>query len=807
MGIQSLLLLSAQVVSLASASSAESAWHGHISPGSTKLSAFTPYYVPPGAKSYDSSSPLLHYSGSWLEHFSSKYVHQSASYSSEQGAAMSFTFTGTGVEWFGSADSKHGIAQVYLDGKPAELVDAYSNAPLSQQRIFWVFDLPKGKHTIKIVNTGQKSDQSGGTAVDIDALVVTQGTPPSEPPSQQNMAASFPEMPSYPPLLDLSSKFVPEEEWTLVQKGSTGVHAMQLVIISETHALVVDKVEHNPLTISGRPAWAALYNLETHALKPLSMQSNSFCAGGTFLSNGTLINVGGNPVVEDHTAAADFGDVDGLQAIRILEPCESSNVDHCSMYENHGHIRMASPRWYNTVLRISDGSAMIIGGSLKGGWINNGTTNNPTIEYFPPKDIHGSNGLPIHLPFLVDTLNSNLFPIAFSLPDGTVFMAANRDAMIYSWQTNTERRLPRIPNGVRITYPMTGTGLLLPLSPDNDYTPEVLLCGGSTVDDTLPGYKISSQDPASSQCARIVLTDTGIAAGWKVEQMPQGRTMPDAVLLPTGDVLIVNGAGSGISGYGNVLDQVGESNADNPVLTPVLYDPDGPAGQRFSSAGMPTSDIPRLYHSVATLTPKGDIMIAGSNPNLDRSEVTYGTEYRVEWLGPSYMKKDRPQILGGVPKLLGFGQNVSLDVKLPARARGASASIKVALMDLGYVTHAVHANSRLVYLEHALSENGTLTVTGPPNENVYPPGPGFVYVVVDGVPSTGARLLVGDGKSHMYVRFADMTGFGSLLMIFRLVYIVCRRPSAAPKIESTACSMNKKNVDCGAAQCSGRKIL
>lgn len=446
---------------------------------------------------------------------------------------------------------------------------------------------------------------------------------------------------------------------------------MQLAVISESHAIIVDKVEHNPLTIDGHPAWAALYNLKTHSLKPLAMQSNSFCAGGTFLSNGTLINVGGNPVVEDHTSSADFGDADGLQAVRIFEPCDSENVDNCEMIENHSQLRMASPRWYNTVIRISDGSAMIIGGSQKGGWMNNATTNNPTIEYFPPKDINGANGLPIRLPFLVDTLNSNLFPIAFSLPDGRVFMAANQDAMIYDWKNNVEQRLPQIPNGVRVTYPMAGTAVLLPLTYENNYTPEILLCGGSAVDDKKPGYEISSQDPASDQCSRIVLTDAGISAGWQVEHMPQARTMPDAVLLPDGKVLIVNGAGTGISGYGNVLNQVGASNADNPVYTPVLYDPAAPAGQRFSSAVMPISNIPRLYHSIATMTPSGKVMIAGSNPNLDRSEVKYGTEYRVEWLSPPYMSADRPKI-SGVPKKIGFGKTARFTVEIPSSMGNAN---------------------------------------------------------------------------------------------------------------------------------------
>jgi len=78
------------------------------------------------------------------------------------------------------------------------------------------------------------------------------------------------------------------------------------------------------------------------------------------------------------------------------------------------------------------------------------------------------------------------------------------------------------------------------------------------------------------------------------------------------------------------------------------------------------------------------------------------------------------------------------------------AEIKVSLMDLGYVTHAVHANSRLVHLVSSLTPlgdgNHTMTITGPPNGNVYPPGPGWLYVIVDGVPSIGMKIMVGDGK-------------------------------------------------------------
>ena len=66
-------------------------------------------------------------------------------------------------------------------------------------------------------------------------------------------------------------------------------------------------------------------------------------------------------------------------------------------------------------------------------------------------------------------------------------------------------------------------------------------------------------------------------------------------------------------------------------------------------------------------------------------------------------------------------------------------------MDFGFITHAVHANSRLVYLKVTF-ENDLLTVRGPPNGNIYPPGPGWLHLVVDGIPSEGMKVMVGSGK-------------------------------------------------------------
>ena len=45
------------------------------------------------------------------------------------------------------------------------------------------------------------------------------------------------------------------------------------------------------------------------------------------------------------------------------------------------------------------------------------------------------------------------------------------------------------------------------------------------------------------------LTADGIAAGWQVEEMPGGRLMIDILLMPDGNVLLINGAATGVSAF------------------------------------------------------------------------------------------------------------------------------------------------------------------------------------------------------------------------------------------------------------------
>ncbi|KAL4260895.1 Glyoxal oxidase [Pleurotus pulmonarius] len=529
--------------------------------------------------------------------------------------------------------------------------------------------------------------------------------------------------------------------WRLVQEGTTGVSGMQLAVVSETKAIIFDKVEANPLQTQGHAAWSAEIDLPSRTVRPLNPITNTWCATGSFLSNGTFIHSAGNPFVD--IGQGDIGP-DGRQALRMFTPC---NDESCDIIEDAQHLRLTSKRWYAASARLEDGSMMIFGGSMANAFINNATINNPTFEFFPPKNINGFNGLQIPTKFMVDTMKGNHFPNVHTLPDGRLFVSANQQAMLFDWKTNTETRLPGIPNGVRISSPFSGSAVLLPLTIANNFTPEIMICGGSVVDDTLAEVQLSSQMPASAQCARMVLTPAGIRAGWKVESMPQPRIMVELILLPDGRVLAVNGAQTGVAGINGTFNPVGfQSNADKPALTAAVYDPDAPVGRRFSSAGIPASKVPRMYHSTASLTPDGSIILAGSNPNEQfTTEGRFPSEYRMEFLSPPFMFASRPTVISGVPATVDFGKTFTLNVDLPSNARDVS----VSLMDLGFATHGVHMDQKLVQLRSTLSRNRkTLQVTAPRDGQLFSPGPGFLFIVTDGgVPSVGHRLIIGTGAS------------------------------------------------------------
>ncbi|KAI0066271.1 glyoxal oxidase [Artomyces pyxidatus] len=529
--------------------------------------------------------------------------------------------------------------------------------------------------------------------------------------------------------------------------GDSVVSAQQLFLGTADKVYIVDKTEKNPTSVNGHPAWAAEYALGTNVGRPMDVVTNSFCAGGNVLGNGTWVNIGGNQAVtyggvtaNSQNGGMPYDDPDGGKSIRLLDPCDDGN---CDWVLAGG---MTTRRWYPSVETLEDGSLLVIGGCQWGGFVNDGAQTNPTYEFFPPR------GNPVTSPMLTNTLPANLYPLTFLLPSGRVLVQANWQTAVLDYKTGTEYRIDDIPDAVR-TYPASAGVVMMPLTPANNWTATIMFCGGSNLQPNqwVTNWNIA-QYPASQSCVQITPDVSGSYV--HVDALPENRSMGNLIMLPNGQVLCINGAGTGVAGYGNDTWAIGQSYADRPVLDPVMFNASAPAGSQWSRNGFSPSTIPRMYHSVATLLPDGAVLVSGSNPNSDYNLNTkYPTEYRIEKFYPPYFGQRRPQP-NGLPLKLGYGGapfNVTLSKQdLFDDSKNVNRT-KIVLMRMGFSTHAMNMGQRLIELEKAytVKTDGSAVLHCsqlPPNPAIFPPGPAYIFVVVNDVPSVGVQIMVGSGQ-------------------------------------------------------------
>ena len=128
---------------------------------------------------YDDADAALTYTGSWT-HASTSNANYTAgdydsteSWSTQAGASMSVTFTGTAVQWIGPKNTNGGIADVSIDGTQVATVDTYAAAGKEfQQVLFSQSGLSAGSHTLTITATGNQNAASSADTVVIDAINV-----------------------------------------------------------------------------------------------------------------------------------------------------------------------------------------------------------------------------------------------------------------------------------------------------------------------------------------------------------------------------------------------------------------------------------------------------------------------------------------------------------------------------------------------------------------------------------------------------------------------------------------------------------
>ncbi|KAK0575940.1 hypothetical protein LWI29_009382 [Acer saccharum] len=506
--------------------------------------------------------------------------------------------------------------------------------------------------------------------------------------------------------------------WQFLQR-SIGISAMHMQLLNNDRVIMFDRTDFGKSNISlpdGKcrkdstgnkvdcTAHSVEYDVLSNTFRPLMVQSNVWCSSGAVMPDGSLIQTGGFK--------------EGDRRIRIFKSCSD-----CDWVEVENGL--AVTRWYATNHILPKGEQIVIGGTMQFNY-----------EFIP------KNGAPnlYSLPFLAQTsdrgVENNLYPFVFLIGDGNLFIFANNRAILFDYlNSKVVKKYPTMPGGDPRCYPSTGSAVLLPLKnlQASSVEAEVLVCGGApkgSVAQAKKGTFVNALDT----CGRIKITDPN--PQWVMETMPQARVMGDMILLPNGNVMIINGGAAGVAGW-----ELGR----NPVLNPVLYRPDDKLGSRFELQN-PTT-IPRMYHSTALLLRDGRVLVGGSNPHnyYNFTGVLYPTELSLEAFSPAYLNPEnsslRPKIvLPASHANLKYNQN--LEVRFTVARTVALDKLSVTMVAPSFTTHSFSMNHRLLVLgsEKVIGiGNNTyaVQVTTPGSGNLAPLGYYLLFLVHQDIPSEG----------------------------------------------------------------------
>jgi hypothetical protein len=96
------------------------------------------------------SAPSVVYNGNWYQNTNSVHSGGTAVLAMDTNSSVTFTFSGSDVQWIAYRDRWSGIATVYIDGNLAATVDTYSASEEDQSVAFDSGALTTGTHTIAI---------------------------------------------------------------------------------------------------------------------------------------------------------------------------------------------------------------------------------------------------------------------------------------------------------------------------------------------------------------------------------------------------------------------------------------------------------------------------------------------------------------------------------------------------------------------------------------------------------------------------------------------------------------------------------
>ena len=352
-----------------------------------------------------------------------------------------------------------------------------------------------------------------------------------------------------------------------------------------------DRKQHNTKKFNHTRLWDPLTGIvETVGSPPYDL----FCCGHSFLADGTLLVGGGT---EKYGPS-----YKGLRNTSIFDSAllPQNPWIAASLMKTQRGKTTGGGRWYPTLVTLANGTVLTVSGLPAK---TDTRSKNIMVEIFnpspAPQGTYADKGDQPTIP--------KGYPRMHLLPDGHVYCATEMNGKSIKLDpfTNVKADLPG-PGSEFDGF--ATTAVLLPLLPQNNYAPKVLVIGASQpriID-------LSAVNPVWQDTNSRTLSGS------------PARKNLNALLLPDATVLVVGGS---------------ETRLDaDAVLAAERFNPANGEWSTLANAA-----VPRLYHSVAVLLPDGRVWTAGSNFNCNPGLVN--RELRMELYSPPYLfQSPRPAI-------------------------------------------------------------------------------------------------------------------------------------------------------------------
>lgn len=435
-------------------------------------------------------------------------------------------------------------------------------------------------------------------------------------------------------------------------------------------------------TNGGSGTYTTLYNPADDSLTPrfvTSVNHDQICPGTNVLADGRVVITGGN---------------DQQQNTTVYDPANDSWTAGPQMNLQHN---------YQGATTTSTGEAMVFGGS----WLN--YQGNKFAELWMPgtytwRTLKNVNGNEAAQPG-VDIATGDSHFWMFAQKNGYVFKAGPTQSMHWI-DTSGDGRLIPVGNRGDDTFAMNGNAVMYDVG-------KILTVGGA---------KQYLDGTPASDAAFTIDINAGPGSTPVVQRQASlaiARTFSNAVVLPSGEVVVVGGLNHAVT-YSD----------DGSVMVPEIW---SPKTGKFSRLAAMT--VPRNYHSIALLLPDGRVMAAAGglcNCSADHPDFQMLTPPYL--LDASGKPANRP-VITAAPSSAKLGSTLSLTTD--------RATTSFALVRMGATTHSVNNDQRRVPLTPTATNGTTYSFTLSSDPGTLLPGPWMLFAMdANGVPSVAKVVRI-----------------------------------------------------------------